>query len=199
MLVIALVFLVACASGLKYTAGASIKRRSSFALSSVSSGSAAAATLSQSSGSGSILKQLSSKTIISIDSGDLDVLQKWAETGLITDATTNPLFVSQAGQNGDSRYYEMVENALTYAKKKTCESDSCSVPAETLALACDRLAVLLGLAISKIVEGKVSTEVDIRLSYNKEASVERALRIIDMVSFFRRCIPNLLRSARSPG
>ena len=43
-------------------------------------------------------------TTISIDSGDIDTVSRYAKTGLITDATTNPLFVSQAGANGDARY-----------------------------------------------------------------------------------------------
>ena len=43
-------------------------------------------------------------TTLSIDSGDIDTVARYAKTGLITDATTNPLFVSQAGANGDARY-----------------------------------------------------------------------------------------------
>ena len=46
------------------------------------------------------LEQLSEMTTLSIDSGDLDVIKKYADTGFITDATTNPLFVSQAGLSG---------------------------------------------------------------------------------------------------
>ena len=46
------------------------------------------------------LEHLSKITTLSIDSGDLEVIKKYADTGFITDATTNPLFVSQAGLSG---------------------------------------------------------------------------------------------------
>ena len=52
----------------------------------------------------SALESLADITTLSIDSGDIDTVSKYAKTGLITDATTNPLFVSQAGANGDARY-----------------------------------------------------------------------------------------------
>jgi len=49
------------------------------------------------------LAQLASMTVLSIDTGDLDIVEQFAATGYITDATTNPLFVSQAGLSGDPR------------------------------------------------------------------------------------------------
>ena len=53
------------------------------------------------------LAQLASMTTLSIDSGDLKVIEEYAKTGYITDATTNPLFVSQAGLSGDPTYAEV--------------------------------------------------------------------------------------------
>jgi hypothetical protein len=50
------------------------------------------------------LSQLAAMTVLSIDTGDLDIVKEFAATGYITDATTNPLFVSQAGLSGDPRY-----------------------------------------------------------------------------------------------
>jgi len=129
---------------------------------------------------GNALSALSQLTTLSIDSGDFDTIAKYAATGCITDATTNPLFVSQAGSNGDARYEALVEEAVTYSKEKLCISDGCPSPAEAVDLAIDRLAVNLGREIAQIVPGRVSTEVDIRLSYDTEATVERARRIIDM-------------------
>jgi transaldolase len=129
---------------------------------------------------GTALERLSQLTTLSIDSGDFDTIAKYAATGCITDATTNPLFVSQAGSNGDARYEALVEEAVTYSKEKLCISDGCPSPAEAVDLAIDRLAVNLGREIAQIVPGRVSTEVDIRLSYDTEATVERARRIIDM-------------------
>ena len=89
------------------------------------------------------LAQLASMTVLSIDTGDLDIVEQFAATGYITDATTNPLFVSQAGLSGDPRYVEFVEEAITYAKEKMCNMDGCDVD-DAIALAMDRLAVNLG-------------------------------------------------------
>jgi len=126
------------------------------------------------------LAQLASMTVLSIDTGDLDIVEKFAATGYITDATTNPLFVSQAGLSGDPRYVAFVDEAITYAKEKMCNSDGCDVD-DAIALAMDRLAVNLGKSILSLgVKGYVSTEVDPRLSFDKEQSLERARRIIQM-------------------
>ena len=81
--------------------------------------------------------------VLSIDTGDLDIVEQFAATGYITDATTNPLFVSQAGLSGEPRYVAFVEEAITYAKEKMCNMDGCDVD-DAIALAMDRLAVNLG-------------------------------------------------------
>ena len=120
------------------------------------------------------LAQLAGMTTLSIDTGDLDVLKAFAETGAITDATTNPLFVSQAGLSGDARYVAFVDAAIAYAKENA-ESES-----DVLELAMDRLAVELGLEIVKLIPGYVSTEVDIRASFDTKESLRRARRIIAM-------------------
>mmetsp|Transcript_8255 Transcript_8255/g.20302 ORF Transcript_8255/g.20302 Transcript_8255/m.20302 type:complete len:382 (-) Transcript_8255:208-1353(-) len=128
----------------------------------------------------SALESLADITTLSIDSGDIDTVTRYAKTGLITDATTNPLFVSQAGANGDARYEAMVAEAVSYAKQTTCSEDGCPVPEDTLNVAVDRLAVNLGKELVGLVPGRVSTEVDIRLSYDTQGSVERARSIIAM-------------------
>jgi len=120
------------------------------------------------------LEQLASMTTLSIDTGDLDVIAEWAATGLVTDATTNPLFVSQAGLSGDERYVAFVDRAIAYAKSNAAGEK------EQLELAMDRLAVELGLEIVKLVPGYVSTEVDIRASFDTAESLRRARRIIAM-------------------
>lgn len=119
------------------------------------------------------LAQLAGMTVLSIDSGDLDVVKEYADTGYITDATTNPLFVSQAGLSGDAVYAAMVDEAVAYAKARASGD-------EAVSLAMDRLAVNLGLQIAQLVRGYVSTEVDVRLSYDVEQSLARARRIIAM-------------------
>ena len=74
----------------------------------------------------------------------------------------------------------MVAEAVAYAKRTTCSEDGCPIPEETLNKAIDRLAVNLGKELVSLVPGRVSTEVDIRLSYDTEKSVERARSIIAM-------------------
>lgn len=100
------------------------------------------------------LAQLASMTTLSIDSGDLKVIAEYAATGYITDATTNPLFVSQAGLSGDPVYASMVNRAVEYAVK----SEETETEDDIVALAIDRLSVNLGKAISDLVPGYISTE-----------------------------------------
>jgi len=128
------------------------------------------------SGEESQLSQLAKMTTLSIDSGDLTIIENYANTGFITDATTNPLFVSQAGLSGDPVYAKMVDDAVYYAIKNSPSKEESDIAA----LGIDRLAVNLGAAISKIVKGYISTEVDPRLSFDTEASIERGRRIIQM-------------------
>lgn len=120
------------------------------------------------------LAQLASMTTLSIDTGDLNIIEDFGSTGLITDATTNPLFVSQAGLSGDPRYQAFVDKAISYAKANADGQEA------VLELAMDRLAVELGLEIVKLVPGYVSTEVDIRASFDTAESLRRARRIIAM-------------------
>jgi transaldolase len=125
------------------------------------------------------LEQLASMTTLSIDSGDLNVVQQYADTGFITDATTNPLFVSQAGtSDGNPMYAQMIVDAVEYAVK---ESGSAMEESDIVGLAMERLSVNLGAAIAKIlVNGYISTEVDPRLSFDTQESIKRGLRIIAM-------------------
>jgi len=121
------------------------------------------------------LEQLSQMTTLSIDSGDLKVIKEYADTGFITDATTNPLFVSQAGSSGDPVYQKLVDDAVEFALASD-ESDEDSI----VALAIDRLAVNLGASIASIVKGYISTEVNPKLAFDAEASISRGRRIIAM-------------------
>jgi transaldolase len=129
----------------------------------------------------SALEELSKITTLSIDSADIDVVEMFAKKGVITDATTNPLFVSQAGASGDKRYEDMVFDAVMYAKGKRGGGDSPLPDFEPeLNVAMDKLAVNLGAKLLEFVPGKVSTEVDVRLSYDTAGTVERAKSIIAM-------------------
>eukprot|EP00551_Chaetoceros_affinis_P002862 CAMPEP_0203635458 /NCGR_PEP_ID=MMETSP0088-20131115/2236_1 /ASSEMBLY_ACC=CAM_ASM_001087 /TAXON_ID=426623 /ORGANISM="Chaetoceros affinis, Strain CCMP159" /LENGTH=401 /DNA_ID=CAMNT_0050489347 /DNA_START=41 /DNA_END=1246 /DNA_ORIENTATION=+ len=127
-------------------------------------------------GSPSQLEQLSRVTTLSIDSGDLNVIEQYAKTGFITDATTNPLFVSQAGLSGDPVYAKLVDDAVSFAVENENKDDTDAI----VALAIDRLAVNLGSSILQFVDGYVSTEVNPKLAFDTEASIERGKRIIAM-------------------
>ncbi|KAL3898030.1 MAG: hypothetical protein SGARI_006774, partial [Bacillariaceae sp.] len=176
MLTRALSFLVTVAACEAFAPSSSVVVRHAAATSSSSSTNLYVATATA-----TALEELSKMTTISIDSGDLDVVAKYAKTGLITDATTNPLFVSQAGASGDKRYGDMVFDAIMYAKEQLGGGDSPLADFEPeINMAMDKLAVNLGAELTKLVPGRVSTEVDVRLSYDTDASVERARGLIAM-------------------
>lgn len=87
-----------------------------------------------------------------------------------TDATTNPSLILQAANL--EQYRGLIDEAITYAKK-VGSSDS-----ERVTEAADMLFVLFGCEILKIIPGRVSIEVDARLSFDKEASIKKALKFI---------------------
>eukprot|EP00878_Enallax_costatus_P023856 GHUV01025411.1.p1 GENE.GHUV01025411.1~~GHUV01025411.1.p1 ORF type:complete len:295 (+),score=93.69 GHUV01025411.1:1059-1943(+) len=142
---------------------------------------------------GSQLEQLAAMTVLSIDTGDIQTIEKFASTGFITDATTNPLFVSQAAARGSEPEYAAMVDAAVAAACKGYSNAAAGLPAPvaphapgtapsaaTIDLAIDCLSVELGKGILTIVPGYVSTEVDIRLSFDAAASEARARRIIDL-------------------
>jgi len=95
---------------------------------------------------------------------------------LPTDATTNPSLVYAASQL--PQYQHLVDEAVEYGV-----ANATSKEAKT-ALILDRLAVVFGREILSIVPGRVSTEVDARLSFDKEGSVRKANELIDMYAGF---------------
>ncbi|VEN50149.1 unnamed protein product [Callosobruchus maculatus] len=89
-----------------------------------------------------------------------------------TDATTNPSLMLQAAKL--PHYKHQIEKAIQYGNKVGCS------PEEKVENAMDMLSVLCGVEILKIVPGRVSTEVDARLSFDKDASIAKALKIIQL-------------------
>merc|ERR1711997_48936 len=89
------------------------------------------------------------------------------------DATTNPSLILAASKV--AQYAPIVERAISYGKGLDCSSIE-----EMVTLTVDKMFVLFGCEILKIVPGRVSTEVDARLSFDKEGQVERAKRLIKM-------------------
>jgi transaldolase len=116
----------------------------------------------------SSLEQLKKVTTVVADTGEFSTIKQFSPQ----DATTNPSLILKAALVAE--YQALIDDAITYAK---LNGDS---PADKLAIALDKVAVNFGAEISKLVPGYVSTEVDARLSFDTNATVERARRIIGM-------------------
>ncbi len=116
-----------------------------------------------------LLEQLRQYTVVVADTGDLAAI----ETYKPQDATTNPSLITAAAEM--PQYQDIVDDTLKSARKTLGAGAS---PAEVANLAFDRLAVSFGLKILDIIPGRVSTEVDARLSYDIEATITKAREII---------------------
>jgi transaldolase len=115
----------------------------------------------------SLLDQLNTMTVAVCDTGDLNSINKFKPR----DATTNPSLITAAAQMPE--YSDVVDGALKWA-----EGQSGGDTKKVVAIALDRLAVEFGLRILKIVPGRVSTEVDARLSYDTNATIEKGRYLI---------------------
>jgi transaldolase len=116
-----------------------------------------------------LLEQLKSMTTVVADTGDIRAIEQFTPR----DATTNPSLITAAAQMPE--YQEIVDQTLTQASKDAGKDASAK---EIANLAFDRLAVSFGLKILEIIPGRVSTEVDARLSYDTEATIAKAHQII---------------------
>jgi transaldolase len=116
-----------------------------------------------------LLEQLEGMTVTVADTGDINSIKQFTPR----DATTNPSLITAAAQMEE--YKEIVDQALLWADK---EAGIGAPSAKVVAMAIDRLAVEFGLRILKIVPGRVSTEVDARLSYDTEKTIEKARALI---------------------
>jgi len=114
------------------------------------------------------LAELKKITTIVADSGDLSSFKELKPQ----DATTNPSLILAAAQM-DS-YKDYVKSAIDYAKSKAKTED------EQISLAMDKLAVHFGNEILKIVPGRVSTELDARLSYDTEGAIAKCRELIKL-------------------
>ena len=113
------------------------------------------------------LDQLKQITTVVADTGDFESMKVYQPQ----DATTNPSLILQAAAKPEYRH--LVEQAVTEVK-----SSSLSGAAAVDAIL-DRILILFGLEILKIVPGRVSTEVDARLSFDTEATIAKARQLID--------------------
>ncbi len=116
-----------------------------------------------------LLEQLREMTVVVADTGDIEAIK----TVKPQDATTNPSLITAAAQM--PQYQPIVDEVLLDAKKKLGDSAS---DKDVANLAFKHLAVAFGKRILAIVPGRVSTEVDARLSYDTEATLKQAREII---------------------
>jgi len=116
-----------------------------------------------------LLEQLRAVTVVVADTGDMEAMEKFRPQ----DATTNPSLITAASQM--PQYQPIVDGVLLDALKELGDS---AAPKDVANLAFKRLAVAFGKKILHIVPGRVSTEVDARLSYNTEATIKQAREII---------------------
>ena len=112
------------------------------------------------------LEAIKKFTTIVADTGDIQSIQAYQPQ----DATTNPSLIYQASQQSD--YQDIVSKSVSDAQKQ--------VSGNLLENVLDELSVSFGSEILKLIPGRVSTEVDARLSFDTVASYEKALKIIEM-------------------
>ena len=114
------------------------------------------------------LDSLRNMTVVVADTGDIEAIKKYQPQ----DATTNPSLILSA--SALPQYSPLIDEAVSYAKAQSNDKFQQLIDAE------DKLAVNIGLEILKIVPGRISTEVDARLSYNTQATVEKARKLISL-------------------
>ena len=116
-----------------------------------------------------LLEQLRQFTVVVADTGDIQAIEAFTPQ----DTTTNPSLITAAAQM--PQYQPIVDQTLQAARKELGEQ---ATPEDVATLACDRLAIGFGLQILQIVPGRVSTEVDARLSYDTQATIDKARYLI---------------------
>ncbi|MED5524705.1 transaldolase [Gallaecimonas pentaromativorans] len=112
------------------------------------------------------LVQLSAFTTIVADTGEIDAIRRYAPQ----DATTNPSLILKAA--GLDEYQHLVTDALEYAR--ALGGDQATVVDNAM----DKLAVNFGVAILGIIPGRISTEVDARLSFDTQGTIDKAHKLI---------------------
>ncbi|CAG8596944.1 10281_t:CDS:2 [Paraglomus occultum] len=116
----------------------------------------------------SVLDQIKKWTVIVSDTGDFESIAQYKPQ----DATTNPSLILNATKK--SSYQHLIDSAIEYAKTKSGTTD------DKVEWAIDKLLINFGVEILKIIPGRVSTEVDAKLSFDKEATIAKARRLIGL-------------------
>jgi len=120
-----------------------------------------------------LLDQLAAMTVVVADTGDIDAIRQFTPR----DATTNPSLILAAAQI--PAYQELIDRSLHESRALLgAEAGADEVVNEAI----DEISVIFGREILKIVPGRVSTEVDARLSYDTEATMAKARKLIGLYS-----------------
>ncbi|MEY2644993.1 MAG: hypothetical protein RLZZ611_1642 [Cyanobacteriota bacterium] len=118
-----------------------------------------------------LLDQLAAMTVVVADTGDIDAIRQFTPR----DATTNPSLILAAAQI--PAYQNLIDSAL----RESREVCGPAAPAEEVVReALDEICVIFGREILRIVPGRVSTEVDARLSFDTEATISKARKLIGL-------------------
>jgi len=112
------------------------------------------------------LSQLRQMTVVVADTGDINTIKQYSPE----DATTNPSLLYKAAQMPD--YQRLVREAIRWGKSQRSEG------AREMENILDKLAVNFGKEILDIIPGRVSTEVDARLSFDRDRTIERVRKLI---------------------
>lgn len=112
------------------------------------------------------LEQLKRLTTIVADTGDIEAIRRYQPQ----DATTNPSLLLKAAEM--SQYAALLRAAVSWARTQTPD------PRQQVREAADKLAVSLGCEILRLIPGRISTEVDARLSFDTQASIDKARTLI---------------------
>jgi transaldolase len=118
-----------------------------------------------------LLDQLAAMTVVVADTGDIEAIRQFTPR----DATTNPSLILAAAQI--PTYQELIDRSLRESRQAIgAEAGADAVVSEAL----DEISVTFGKEILRIVPGRVSTEVDARLSYDTEATIAKARKLIGL-------------------
>ena len=112
------------------------------------------------------LEQLKTMTDVVADTGDIEAIRQYQPL----DATTNPSLLLKAAKM--PQYEQLIQQSLAWGKQQSDDSDT------SIAMAADKLAVLIGCEILSIIQGRISTEVDAQLSFDTEATIAKAKALI---------------------
>lgn len=115
-----------------------------------------------------LLEQLKSMTTIVADTGDVEAIKSVKPV----DATTNPSLLLKASTL--PQYAHLIDESIAYAKAQGGSKEA------QIENAADKLAVLIGIEISKVVPGRISTEVDARLSFNIDKMIAKGRKLIKL-------------------